>query len=120
VIIWDAARGKPQLTIPGHSGVVRSLSLSADGATIATSGDDRTVRIFDAKTGAPQLTIDDTAGGVRSVSYSPDGSRLIFAGGGGTARSVPTKLDAYFRFGCRVLTGLDLTKEVQPHCDSPP
>jgi WD40 repeat protein len=117
VILWDPSRGKPVLTIGGHGTVVRSVSFSPDGAHLATAGDDRAVRVFDAKTAASQMIVDDSAGGVRSVSYSPDGSRLLYAGGGGTARSVPTKLDAFFRFGCRVLAGLDLTKEVEPHCD---
>ncbi|KJY15797.1 hypothetical protein VR46_45545, partial [Streptomyces sp. NRRL S-444] len=63
----------------GHGGVVRSVSFSADGLTLATGSDDRTVRLWDAKNGALRTVLPGHTGAVRSVAFGGDG---VLASGG--------------------------------------
>ncbi|MFM6139741.1 MAG: WD40 repeat domain-containing protein, partial [Sphaerospermopsis kisseleviana] len=44
--IWDISTGEVLQTLTGHSGVVNSISLSADGKVIASGSSDKTVRIW--------------------------------------------------------------------------
>ena len=45
VKIWDATPGPEVFTLSGHVGPVRGLATSADGRTLASAGDDGTVRL---------------------------------------------------------------------------
>ncbi|MDQ1740430.1 MAG: hypothetical protein QOE53_2082 [Pseudonocardiales bacterium] len=75
----------------GHTGGVRAVVVSADGARIVAGGGDGTVRIWDAVTGECQATLVGHTGGVSAVAVSADGARIVSGdgnvfGGGGTVR----------------------------------
>ena len=76
-IDWLAAGGKSF----GHGGRVTSVAFSPDGRLLASSSDDKTIRIWNVTTGQEVLTLTGHKGRVNAVVFSPDGKLLASAGG---------------------------------------
>jgi len=66
-------------TLKGHSASVNSIAISADGQTIASGSDDRTVRLWNLITGKWFYTFFGQPEAVLSVALSPD-SQIIASG----------------------------------------
>jgi WD40 repeat protein len=74
------------MVLEGHAGLVTSLCYSPHGDSLASAGDDGTVRIWDRKSGKTCAILRDSDGPLRCVAYSPDGRRLAAAGDDGMIR----------------------------------
>ncbi|MGK5520673.1 nSTAND1 domain-containing NTPase [Micromonospora sp. URMC 107] len=73
-------------TLTGHTGSVHAVVLSADGRTVVSAGDDRTVRRWDVATGAPVgAPLTGHTGPVEGLATSPDGT-IVSGGDDGTIR----------------------------------
>ena len=73
-------------TLEDHTGAVTSVTFSPDGRRLASSSDDKIVRIWYAETGALQQTLKGHTGRVYSVMFSPDGRRLASSSNDKTIR----------------------------------
>jgi WD40 repeat protein len=76
-------------TLQGHTNLVKSVTFSPDGRTIATGSRDTTVKLWDASTGDLKATIQTADGeslGVYSVAFSPDGRTIATGSWDNTAK----------------------------------
>jgi WD40 repeat protein len=76
-----------QHILTGHVDLISQVIWSADGSQIASSSQDRGIRLWDAKTGSQLLHLAGTgrSGAVTSVAWSPDSQTLI---SGSSAKSI--------------------------------
>src|SRR5262249_40694186 len=79
--VWDAASGKEQLTLKGHTGAVWSVAFSTYGKRIVSGSDDTTLKVWDAASGTEQLTLKGHTTAVSSAAFSPDGTRIVSLSG---------------------------------------
>jgi RNA polymerase sigma factor (sigma-70 family) len=84
--VWDVATGKPAFRLEGHDGGVKSVAWSHDGKTLATGGNDTTVRLWDAGSGKELHRLQGNTKPVESVVFSPDDRRVAAAGQDGILR----------------------------------
>ena len=68
------------LILRGHTNSVQALAYAPDGRTLATAGDDRTVRLWDPATGEQRDVFHDHTDAVLALAFAPDG-RLLASGG---------------------------------------
>lgn len=79
LLFWDTASGKgaPVRTVDAHKGFLRSISISPDGKTLATCGNDKLVKIWSTADGSLVATLEGHQAHVYSVAFSRDGKRLV-------------------------------------------
>jgi WD40 repeat protein len=74
------------LRLAGHTDLVRCVAYSADSTRLASSSNDRTVRVWDTTTGRELLTLCGHAAWVNTVVFHSDGQRLVSASEDGTVK----------------------------------
>ncbi|WP_392533160.1 protein kinase [Nostoc sp. C117] len=67
-------------TLQGHENSVLSVAISPDGKTIASSGDDRKIKLWNLATGKLISSLNTYAQQVNTVVISPDGKILVSGG----------------------------------------
>lgn len=82
----DVLKVADATVLAGHKGAVRSLAVSPDGQTIATGGEDATVRVWQAADGKAVRTIEGHGGPVLSLAISPKGDLLLAGSADKSAR----------------------------------
>lgn len=73
-------------TLRGHIDFVQSVSFGPDGSTLASAGNDRTIKLWDFFSGAELGTMKGHTERVMSVTFSPDGRRLASGSGDRTIK----------------------------------
>ncbi|NJM73169.1 MAG: protein kinase [Scytonema sp. RU_4_4] len=73
-------------TLSGHTGSVWSVALSADGLTLVSGSEDKTIKIWHPNTGQLSRTLKAHSDSVRTVSLSSDGQTLVSGSGDDTIK----------------------------------
>jgi len=76
----DAASGKRQDVLSGHTKLINTLSISPDGRWLLSGGNDARVRLWNLATGRERAVYDWGVGEVRSVAFAPDGMTAAVGG----------------------------------------
>ena len=78
-LVFDSIIGIQRSILYGHSGLVRSLTFSLDGALLASGSDDNTVKVWDFQIGGVVQTLHGHTSFVNSVSISLDSTMVSSA-----------------------------------------
>jgi WD40 repeat protein len=82
--VWDVATGKCVSTLRGHKGAIYGVAFSSNGS-LATSSEDKTVRLWDWQPGKSRVMVGHTSY-VYRCRFSPDGKYLASASHDRTVR----------------------------------
>lgn len=69
-------KGKPVADIECHAGRVHNIKATADGAFIATSGEDNKIKLFRSGTFRELVTFNTSEEGVMGLAFSPDAQMI--------------------------------------------
>ncbi|MCE9530753.1 MAG: hypothetical protein K8T89_06460 [Planctomycetes bacterium] len=79
-LVWWAGESdspKPIRTVEAHDGWIRAVVVSPDGTTIATCGNDLTIKLWAAADGKHLKTLTGHESHVYNVAFHPDGQHLV-------------------------------------------
>jgi eukaryotic-like serine/threonine-protein kinase len=82
----EGAAAKPIVEVKQPGSSVHAVALSPDGATLATAGSDKIVRLWNAATLVPKMPLEGHMGPIYGLSFHPDGRRLASVGWDHTVR----------------------------------
>jgi WD40 repeat protein len=67
-------------TLTGHTEAIVATAFSPDGNTIASTSDDKTIRLWNVSNGSIVHILNGSEEHVQAVAFSPDGKRLLTGG----------------------------------------
>ena len=77
IITLDAITGNRMAVLSGHTGMVRCVTFSSDGGSLASGAWDNTVKLWDMQTGGVARTFFGHTTPICSVSISADYTRIV-------------------------------------------
>ena len=77
--MYSVATGNELALLTGHTAQIHELVFSSDGKILASTGNDRTLRLWDTDTGQQLMVLSDGRNLSQSLAFSPDGTTI--AGG---------------------------------------
>jgi len=80
ITLIDAESGEIRNRLGGHNTGINALAFSPDGRTLATVGQDCSIKLWDWAEGKEMTTVRDGVGAGKSLAFSQDGQWLAFAG----------------------------------------
>jgi WD40 repeat protein len=75
--VWDLNTGQEIQTLSGHTDIVSSLSISADGEKLVSSSYDKTIKVWDLNIGQEIKSLSGHQRGITCVSISKDGTKAV-------------------------------------------
>src|SRR6185295_716510 len=78
IAIWRKGSALPDTVLEGHTAPIVALSVSPDGAWLASAAWDHAVRLWPVAGGAPRV-LDGHNQNVNGVAFTPDGKSVVSA-----------------------------------------
>jgi WD40 repeat protein len=85
-MLWDVANAAPRAELTWPSGPARFVAFSPDGKTLATGGEEESLRLWDVASGTLRATFRGHADAIDWVAFSPDGKTVATASRDATAK----------------------------------
>ena len=82
--MYSVATGDELALLTGHTAQIQSLAFSSDGKILASTGNDRTIRVWDTETGKQLVVLSDRRNFPGTLAFSPDSTTIASDGRTGT------------------------------------
>ena len=94
IVVVDLASGSTVRILEGHSGWLRAIAFSPDGAVAISGSEDATLRVWDLQTGKTLRVLEGHQGVIQAVALSGDGRTIASASSDQTVRTWETATGA--------------------------
>ena len=84
--MYSVDTGDELALFTGHTAQIQNLAFSPDGKILASTGNDRTIRVWDTETGKQLLVLSDRRNLPATLAFSPDGTTIASGSRTGTVR----------------------------------